>query len=211
MFLPLYFKTDLLPCLVIGGGNVAAHKVELLLAAGCSLTVISPEINARIRHAVDRGLTQWHSRKYADGDCAGFQLIVAATADEETNRGVSSEARRRGIPVNVVDLPELCTVIFGAVWRDGPLTISVSTGGEAPFMAGAIRDHFSELAYGMGEWVEAAGRFRAIVRSEVRDSAERERLYRLFIGRSRGGPPTSIPQGRELGEWLQWLYRPGAE
>jgi len=209
MYLPLYFKTDHLRCLVIGGGKVAARKVEMLLAAGCSLTLIAPEIERSIQEAADRGLLRWHARKYAGGDCEGFHLVIAATPCEETNRAVSFEAERRGIPANVVDVPDLCTVIFGASWHEGPLSVSVSTGGTAPFMAAVVRDRIAEAAGGLGEWVEAAGRFRAAVRHAIRESEEKEHLYRRFVDRiRRGSPPSGMPQSQELTEWLAWLDRP---
>jgi uroporphyrin-III C-methyltransferase/precorrin-2 dehydrogenase/sirohydrochlorin ferrochelatase len=207
MFLPLYFETNQMPCLVVGGGKVAARKIEMLLAAGCSLTVVAPTIDDPIRNAVRSGSLSWRERPYAPGDCKGFQLVVAATPHEEVNRAVSIEARRLGIPVNVVDAPELCTVIFTAVWRDGPLTISVSSGGTAPFMAAAIRDRISSVAGGLGAWVEAAGRFRAAVRAGVKDPGERGRLYRLFAARAQNLPPENLPKSQELADWLEWLDR----
>ncbi len=184
---------------------MAAHKVNILLAAGCTLTLIAPEIEDSIREAVSRGLLRWLARVYQDGDCTGFHLVIAATACEETNRAVSSEARQKGIPINVVDVPELCTVIFGASWNEGPVTISVSTGGVAPFMAAAVRDRVSEAACGMGDWVEAAGRFRTAVRCAIKDSSEKERLYQRFIDRMRGYPPPGLPRSQELADWLAYL------
>jgi uroporphyrin-III C-methyltransferase/precorrin-2 dehydrogenase/sirohydrochlorin ferrochelatase len=207
MFLPLYFRTKRMRCLVVGGGQVAARKVEMLLAAGCSLTVVAPAIDDPIRNAVDSGSLSWRARPYTPGDCEGYQLVVAATPHKEINRTVSIEAQRLGIPVNVVDAPELCTVIFSAVWRDGPLTISVSSGGAAPFMAAAIRDRISRVACGMGAWVEAAGRFRAAVRAGVTDPTERNGLYRSFTARIQNLPPENMPESQKLGDWLKWLDR----
>jgi uroporphyrin-III C-methyltransferase/precorrin-2 dehydrogenase/sirohydrochlorin ferrochelatase len=209
MFVPLYFKTRQMPCLIVGGGQVAARKIEMLLAAGCLLTVVAPAIDDSIRKAVDAGVLNWRARAYAAGDCEGFQLVVAATPHEGVNRAVSLEARRLGIPVNVVDAPELCTVMFAAVWRDGPLTISVSSGGAAPFMAAEIRDRISRVVDGMGAWVEAAGKFRAAVRSEVADPAERDRLYRLFAARTHFLLPENLPESQALADWLKWLNLSG--
>lgn len=205
MYLPLFVKTDHLPCLIIGGGKVAAHKVETLLAAGCTLTLIAPEIEDSVREAAGRGLLRWLARVYRHGDCTGFQLVIAATACDETNRAVSSEAQQKGIPVNVVDVPELCTVIFGASWNEGPVTISVSTGGVAPFMAAAVRDRVAEAACGAGAWVEAAGRFRASVRRAVVDPGEKERLYRRFVARTQEQSAVAVPQGKDLADWLAFL------
>ncbi len=205
MYLPIFLKADHLPCLVIGGGKVAAHKAEVLLAAGCDLTLISPELEDSIRDAVGRGHLRWLARGYQNGDCTGFQLVIAATACEDTNRAVFTEASQKGIPVNVVDRPELCTAIFGASWGEGCLTFSVSTGGVAPFMAAAVRDRLAETARGMGEWLEAAGKFRAAVRSAILDAKEKELLYRRFVERMHGRPPAGLPQSEKLEEWRAYL------
>lgn len=205
MYLPLFIKTDNLPCLIIGGGKVAAHKVEILLTAGCALTLIAPEIEDAIRTTVNSGLIRWLERAYRHGDCTGYHLVIAATRCEETNRAVSDEARQKRIPINVVDVPELCTVIFGASWNDGPVTISVSTAGVAPFMAAVIRDRAAESAQGMGKWVEAAGRFRAAVRAVTVDVSEKERLYRRFVACIRRQSPLATPLSRELADWLAYL------
>ncbi len=205
MNLPLFFKSEGLRCLVIGGGEVAARKVSLLLSTSCAPTVISPAIRNDIRDQVEAGRVIWHARKYEEGDCRGFSLVIAATASEETNRAVSSEAQRLGIPVNVVDAPELCTVIFGAVWQERPLTVAVSTSGQAPFMAAAVRDRIARFLEGAGSWIEAAAGFRTVVRRDVADASDRDMLYRRFAAAYQGCFPADIPPCRSLEEWLGWL------
>ncbi len=211
MYLPLYFKTDQMPCLIVGGGNVAARKIQLLLEVDCAVTVVAPALDDSVRAACGRGLLTWHARPYVRGDCRGFRLVVAATPLAEVNRRVSMEAQDLGIPVNVVDAPELCTVIFGAVWRDGPLTVAVSSGGIAPFMAAAVRDRIAESARGMGAWIEAAGKFRAAVRAEISDRAEMDRLYRRFENRIQGDSPPHFERNWTLAEWIEWLDRSDSE
>jgi uroporphyrin-III C-methyltransferase/precorrin-2 dehydrogenase/sirohydrochlorin ferrochelatase len=207
MFLPLHFKTSQLSCLIIGGGNVAARKVEILTSAGCPLTVVAPAIDSRIRDAVERSRVRWRARGFAAGDCAGFQLVIAATPHRAVNRTASEEARSLGIPVNVVDDPELCTFFFGAMWQDGPLTVSVSSGGTAPFMAVALRDGIAKAHAGMGAWVDAAAHFRSAVRGEVTNAEERNRLYRRFADEAMSRPPDNLPQSTLLRDWLSWLER----
>ncbi len=205
MQLPLFLKTDHLPCLVIGGGKVGAHKIEILLGLGCTLTVIAPTVEESIRDLESRGRIRWLSRRFQPGDCAGFHLVIAATHCSETNRAVSSEATSMGIPVNVVDVPDLCTVTFGAFWNEAPLTIAVSTGGTAPFMAAEIRDRVSDVFRGFGRWVEAASRFRSAVRREIRDPEERNILYRRFKACAGNGVPADPPDARDLADWLAYL------
>jgi hypothetical protein len=62
----------------------------------------------------------------------------------------------------------------------------------------------------LGAWVEAASRFRAAVRTQVEDPAERDRLYALFAARTRAGAPGEVPRSGILADWLAWLARPPA-
>lgn len=206
MFLPLLIKEGF-SCLVIGGGRVAARKVEMLLQIPCSLTIVSPEIADVIAEAVMHGAVTWIRREYAPGDCGRFQLVIAATPKREVNREVSREAGRLGIPVNVVDDPELSTVIFPAMWRDGSLLVAVSTEGVAPFISQAIRDMLAGQVARLGKWVEVGGRFREAVRSSVTDEEQKRRLYQRFLDVARPEQIKDIPGGTDLGDWLAWLNR----
>jgi len=207
MYLPLFFKAEGLACLVVGGGEVAARKLVMLVKRGCALTVIAPQLAPSLQDIVNRRLARWTARKYEKGDCSGYQLVVAATEDREVNRAVFEEARALGIPVNVVDDPELCTVIFSAVWDDGPLTVAVSTGGTAPFMAAAVRDRLAAGAAGFGRWVDAAVRFREAVRLAHVGPAEKNRLYREFLDRTSPESIAGAPDSTDLSAWLSWLRR----
>ncbi len=132
MFFPLLLR-DGFSCLVVGGGNVASRKIEMLLQIPCSLTVIAPGLIDAVAEVVRFKSVRWLKRGYAPGDCEGFQLVIAATPRRDVNRKVFDEAKRLRIPVNVVDDPEISTVIFPAVWRSGSLLLAVSTEGVAPF------------------------------------------------------------------------------
>jgi len=205
MFLPLVFKTSGLRCLIAGGGEVACRKLEMLCGMGCAVTVIAPQINNGIRRRVESDGVQWIAREYQIGDCHGFQLVVAATAQPAVNRTISEEAKTLGIPVNVVDDPELCTVIFPAVWRQGPLTIAASTGGVAPYMAAAVRDRLAAQGPQLARWVETAARFRSAVRSESSDWEEKNVLYRQFVDAVRPDEPEDPPLSTRLSDWITWL------
>jgi uroporphyrin-III C-methyltransferase/precorrin-2 dehydrogenase/sirohydrochlorin ferrochelatase len=204
MFLPLFFKNGL-PCLIVGGGRVASHKIKILLNASCEITLIAPKITGYAADEVQNRAVRWLERKYQEGDCMGFQLVIAATPFREVNQRISEDAGERGIPVNVVDDPGLSTVIFPAAWHEESLSIAVSTGGIAPFMAAEIRTLLGGYARGMGKWVDAGGRFRDAVRREVADSGQRNTLYRKFLD---AGRPENIdiPEGEmTLDDWLSWL------
>lgn len=204
MYLPLLFKEGL-RCLVIGGGEVASRKIEILLDIPCNITVVAPNISDLAAEEVRKGSVRWIEREYMAGDCQGYQLIVAATPSREVNRMVSEEAGDLGIPVNVVDDPVLSTVIFPAVWRDQSLLVAVSTGGAAPFLAAEIRTLLGRHAEGMGRWTETGGRFREIVRKEVMDIEERKKLYRKFLDAGQPDESEIPPESTRLEDWLLWL------
>jgi siroheme synthase-like protein len=207
MFLPLIFRGTGMRCLIIGGGEVAWRKVELLMAAGCTVTVIAPQIHNRIRSAVDTQNPHWIEREYQSGDCRGYQLVIAATERREVNQAIHDESMDLCIPVNVVDDPELCSVIFPAIWQQDSLTISVSTGGGAPFMAAAIRDRLADQGASLARWSEIAAQFRAVVRFEIVAWNEKKALYRKFVDAIRPGDPPDPPQSKTLSDWLAWLEK----
>lgn len=204
MCLPLLFKEGFC-CLIVGGGQVATRKTDTLLRIACGITVIAPQITEVIAQGVRIGAIRWIQREYAPGDCKGFQLVIAATPIRDINRKVSDEASELGIPVNVVDDPELSTFIFPAIWRDKSLLVAVSTEGVAPFMAAEIRNRLAGCAQGMGCWVEIAGDFREIVRNEIKDPGEREELYRRFVNAGPPGENERPPASGRLSDWLIWI------
>jgi uroporphyrin-III C-methyltransferase/precorrin-2 dehydrogenase/sirohydrochlorin ferrochelatase len=208
MFLPLFFKSGL-SCLVIGGGTVASHKIRILLDASCTVTVIAPRISEDISEAVKQQRVRWKQRAYSGGDCEGYGLVIAATPVRAVNRRVSEEASGHGIPVNVVDDPELSTVIFPAIWRENSLAVAVSTGGAAPFMAAEIRSRISNYARGLGAWVELGKRFRETVKREILNADEKNALYQRFLDACRPDCALEPPPPREndLNQWLDWLER----
>jgi len=132
---------------VVGGGEVAARKVEGLLAAGANVTVISPQLAPALEEFLAQGRITALRRPYRPGNLAGARLVIAATDDPQVNQAVGREARERGCPVNVVDDPAHCTVYIPAVVRRGPVTLAIGTGGASPVLAARLR---REIAAVMG-------------------------------------------------------------
>ncbi len=128
-------------CVVVGGGAVAARKVTALLDAGADVLVVAPEICEQIRALpVERA-----ERPYGRGDLDGAWLVIAATDDTEVNRQVSADGHDARVWVNAADDPEACAFTLPAVLRRGPVTVSVSTGGHSPALAGWLRDQVADL------------------------------------------------------------------
>jgi siroheme synthase-like protein len=126
---------------VIGGGRVALRKVQSLLSCGASVELVSPHLCDGLLELAGSGRIQVARRTYRPGDLSGAVLAIAAVDDAGIGAEVAAEASRQGIPVNVVDKPELCTFIVPSILRRGPLTVAVSTGGASPAWARQIREN----------------------------------------------------------------------
>ena len=124
---------------VVGGGEVAARKVEGLLAAGARVTVVSPRLAPALEQLAAQDRVTVLQRAYQPGDLEGARLAIAATDDPVVNQAVWQEAQERGCLVNVVDDPAHCTFHTPAVVRRGPVTVAVGTGGASPALAKHLR------------------------------------------------------------------------
>jgi siroheme synthase-like protein len=132
-------------CLVVGGGIVAARKIVGLLEVGARVTVVSPVLAPAVLEIARDGRLRWWPREYAEGDVAGFALVMVATDDDGVNARVAAEARARAIWVNCADDPARCDFILPSVLRRGPLTVSVSTGGASPTVAHLVREELEAV------------------------------------------------------------------
>jgi siroheme synthase-like protein len=159
---PSYYPVSLdvsgRPCLVVGGGRVAARKARTLLDCGGKVTVIAPELSADMEalapllHALER-------RPYGQGEVTAFRLVVTATGIPEVDGAVYADAEASGVWTNSADDVAHSSFILPAVHRDGPVTVSVSTGGLSPALASWLRtrvaadcgDGIAILAHLLGE------------------------------------------------------------
>jgi siroheme synthase-like protein len=165
--LPVFLRLEGRPCLVAGGGRIAWEKALRLIEAGAEVSMVAPEIAAPPRD-LPSGHIRFVRRSFLPGDLAGHAVAVAATDDPDVQREVYGAAREAGVPVNVVDRPDLCDFIFGAVLRRGDLQIAVSTGGRFPLLASRLRDRLEEAFHpGGAAAVEEIGRIRDVVREEA--------------------------------------------
>jgi len=129
----------------VGGGMVALRKVKGLLEHGAGVEVISPSVCSEIGELAESGEISVKGKKYEPGDLHGAFIVIVATDESETNREAAREARRRKIPVNVVDSPEKSDFYVPAIVRRGDLIIAVSTGGKSPALARKIRTRLEKI------------------------------------------------------------------
>lgn len=153
---PVFLKLDGRRVLVVGGGPVAASKIDGLLAAGAEVTVVAPEIQPDIAR---RGVTVTRRAFEAPDVDAAWWVVAAATP--EVNRQVLEAAESRGVFVNAVDDPPNATAYLGGVVRRDGVTVAISTNGRAPALAGLMREALDAwLPADLGEWMAAADEIR---------------------------------------------------
>ncbi|MEK2608088.1 siroheme synthase CysG [Pseudomonas shirazensis] len=177
-YLPLFHKLQGGRVLVVGGGEIALRKARLLADAGAALRVVAPQIDSQLISLTEATGGEVLVRGYQVTDLEGCRLVIAATDDPQLNAQVSAEAQARSLPVNVVDAPALCTVIFPAIVDRSPLVVAVSSGGDAPVLARLIRaklEAWIPAAY--GELAGLAARFRHQVKSLYPDVNQRRGFW----------------------------------
>src|SRR5687767_4445297 len=178
MYYPMMLNVQGEPCLVVGGGAVALQKARALNRAGAAVTAVSPAFTP----AFDRLAVRRIRRRFRARDVAGRILVIAATDSPDVNRAVSAACRKRGIPVNVVDVPELCSFIVPSVLRRGPVVIAVSTGGQSPALAKALRRRLDDaLPASLGPTAVRLGAARRKILRALPPSPARTRLLKGLV------------------------------
>ena len=165
---------------VVGGGAVAARKVEALLGTGARIVVGAPALDPALAARADAGEIEHVAGRFGPDWLDGAWLAIAATADAGVNRAVAEAGEARRVWVNVVDDAELARVQLPARVERGPLQIAISSGGGAPMLARLVRERleaqfdesFDALARLLGShrkrilarWPDAVARRRAFGR-----------------------------------------------
>jgi len=134
-------------CVVVGGGEVAERKVVSLLECGAKVILVARTLTPALREMRDAGRIEHRADDYKKEYVNGAFLVIGATDRDDVNERVSEDARKRRIPVNIVDEPARCTFTVPSVFRRGDLQIAVSTGGKSPALARRVREDL-EKRYG---------------------------------------------------------------
>ena len=143
-YYPVFWNITGKKCVVIGGGDVAARKVERLLECGASVRVVSPELVSELSVVKKDQRIEHIPEQYSNRYLEGATLVIGATDDEKTNAAISQDARAKGVPVNIVDDPQKCDFILPSLVERGDLTIACSTGGMSPALARCLREELEE-------------------------------------------------------------------
>ena len=180
-YLPLHFNLKGKTVLVVGGGEVAFRKVELLVAAQANIRLVALEVRSQLRELIgQQGIIT--IGPYDSRFIEGVVLVISATSNKSVNQRVHKDATTAGIPVNVVDTPELCSVIFPGIVDRSPVIISVSTGGATPVLARYIKSLIDSI---VPQRVASLATYlkdkRQVLRQRFPDFNVRRKLMEAFL------------------------------
>jgi len=168
-------------CVVIGGGPLAAQKALGLVQAEASVEVYAPEV---VPELLESPVAVFR-RPYRKGDLAGARLAIDAGGDPLVTAVARREADEQGVLLNVVDVPAACDFIAPAVVKRGPLQVAISTSGESPFLASALRRRLeTELGEEWRELVELVGEVRRDLRRRRVPVVDQTRIYGRLLDSS---------------------------
>ena len=182
--LPIFINIRKKPCIVIGGGDIALRKINLLLKAKAKVDCLSPLFCKGIKNLSKDGHITLINKSFDQTDIKDYSIIIAATDDSSVNSSISSIAQVKKIPVNVVDSPELSSFIMPSIVDRSPLIIAVSSSGKAPVLSRIIRAKLETVipsAYGI--LADIAGEYRQKVKDRFSTIKDRRAFWEaVFSG-----------------------------
>ena len=166
---------------VVGGGKVAERKVKGLLGTGALVSVVSPELTDELLRLARDGDIIWLDRTFSKDDIQDAFLVFAATNDEGVNQFVRSVAKDHQL-VMVADDPEGSDFHVPAQVQRGRLSITVSTGGASPILAGKIREQLEQqFDEQYSEYLDFLFSKRQWILKEIKDSSLKKKLLTAIV------------------------------
>ncbi len=170
-YFPFFIDIENKPCLIVGGGKIALHKIKKLLPFSPDITVVSADFCSEIAHMENLKLIK---RNFKANDIEGMSIVIAATDDESVNSEVSEICKEKNILCNVVDSPGDCGFFFPALAQCGDITVGVSTSGKSPLMASYIRRQVQKIITAeMADICSLMGNVRPYVKQKFSDEKKR--------------------------------------
>ena len=177
IYCPVFFNIGGKLCLVVGGGLVAEQKVKMLMKFDTKIRVISPVISKNLSSLSKKGKIEIIQREYKKGDVDGASLVFAATNKNDINQAIKKDASLSGIPVNVVDDPNLCDFIVPSIIKKESIIIAISTSGTLPSLSKKLRrDIGGLLSSDYAKYARKIGKFRKMLLERVQDKDIRRKI-----------------------------------
>lgn len=178
-YFPMFVQLKYKKCLVIGGGNVALRKIQVLKDFEADVTVIAPEMNSQIRQ-IPKICRIF--RSFMEEDFEQADLVVAATHDKDINHAISVACRQRNIPVNAVDQKEDCSFIFPSYVKEGEVIAAFSSGGQSPVITQYLKKEIKPvLTNELGQIAQTLGTLRTMAKECIETEELRKAFYQELL------------------------------
>lgn len=176
--LPIYYELEGRLVVVVGGGAVALHRAGVALDAGARVLVVAPTIDQRLvaRAQVTDRLSLL-TQSFDEPALEGAAMVFSCTDDPLTESRVVAAAAALGLPAIAARSQAGAATSLGAVLRQGPLVIGISTGGAAPSLSGYLR---AVLERSIGSHYGDAASLMASLRGELGARVSSEAARRRF-------------------------------
>lgn len=179
---PCFHKVEGRRVVVVGGGSEAAAKIRLLAETRAEIVVYAVALDKETGAALIAAQADWRGAWPTLADIAGAALVFAASGAEEGDREIRALAREAGVPVNVVDRPELCDFYTPAIVNRAPLAVAIGSEGVAPVLSRHVRARIEALlAPAFGDLAALAEKLRDRVARALGSAAERRRFWARFF------------------------------
>ena len=197
---PMFVKLEGRCVVVVGGGEIAAGKIEGLLQAGAKVRIVSPALNSVLSYLARENKIEWREKEFESRDLEDAFLTIAATSLSSVNQSVYRVADALGILCNAVDDIANCHFYYGSVVQRGDLQIAISTNGKSPALAQRLRKEL-ETQFGpeYESWLEWLGAAREVLRAagasqaqnkEMLHSLASKGMFERFVRESNSEPST---------------------
>ena len=187
-YFPIFANLKSRHVLIVGGGEIAARKVLLLLRTGAIITVIAYKICWELLSFLKKNEIKWLKTGFKENYLDQVFLVIAATNNKSLNRDIFIASNKRCIFVNTVDDESKCSFIFPSIIDRSPIIIGISSGGTAPVLSRLLRERIeSLLPIKLGMVADIARQWREKVKKKFRLLSDRRFFWeRLFNGRFSG-------------------------
>ncbi|MFD3242536.1 siroheme synthase CysG [Rahnella perminowiae] len=184
-YLPIFADLKQRPVLVVGGGEVAARKIDLLLRAGAQVRIVAQALSPELEQRRQAAEVSWSAQAFLPEQLDDVFLVIAATDDAALNAEVFEQANRRHVLANVVDDQPKCSFIFPSIVDRSPIVVAISSSGKAPVLARMLREKLETLLpNSLGQMADIAGRWRENVKAQFSSMRSRRRFWEhAFAGR----------------------------
>jgi uroporphyrin-III C-methyltransferase/precorrin-2 dehydrogenase/sirohydrochlorin ferrochelatase len=181
-YFPVFFDLKAQRVLIVGAGEVALRKAELLIRTRARITVVAPAVHSELLRRAEEGCIELTVREFVPEDLAGARLVIVATSHRALNRWIANLCESRAIPVNVVDDREASRFIVPAIVDRDPVLIGVATSGTSPVLARRLRERLEALIPrrigAAALWLRS---LRAAAKKQLRDIAARRRYFESLV------------------------------